>query len=125
MIIKDIFNLDLVFIILAILIPVVWAEDRRRRQVLEVIKQIHAGGQIIPAEVWERLLQRGGNRGPAEVWTMPIVLVAAAAGLMFAALPLPIELREAKLFLAVAVACLVSAGGLALVARSRAKNRTE
>jgi hypothetical protein len=125
MILKDIFNLDLVFIILAVLLPIVWAEDRRRRQVLQVIKQIHASGQVIPADVWERLLQRGGSGAPGSAWTMPIVLISAAAGLLFAAIPLPMEWREAKLFLAVALACVVAAGGLSLAARSRAKNRPE
>ena len=124
MFVKDIFNLDLVFIILAILIPVVWAEDRRRRQILDVIKQIHASGQIIPAEVWERLLQRGGT-APGNAWTMPIVLLSAAAGLVFAAVPFPMEWREAKLFLAVALSCLVAAGGLALVAHSQEDTRSE
>jgi hypothetical protein len=125
MMLREIFNLDLVFIILAILIPVVWAEDRRRRQILEVIKQIHAGGQIIPPEVWERLLQRGGSGTPGTVWTLPVVLASAAVGLMFAAIPFPMAWREAKLFLAVALSCLVAAGGLALVARSRSRNRPE
>ena len=115
---RDIFNLDLVFIILALVVPLAWAEDRRRRQILEVIKTIHAGGQIVPPEVWERLLQRGGNAG-ASAWTLPIVLASAAAGFMLAAAPFPMEWREAKLFLAFALTCLVAAAGTALVARSR------
>ena len=125
MMLKDIFNLDLVFIILAVLVPIVWAEDRRRRQILEVIKQIHAGGQAVPAEVWERLLQRGGSGAPGTAWTLPVVLASAAVGLMFAAIPFPMAFREAKLFLAVALSCLVAAGGLALVVRAVSRNRPE
>lgn len=122
---KDIFNLDLVFIIMALVVPIAWAEDRRRRQILEVIKTIHAGGQIVPPEVWERLLQRGGNVTGGSAWTLPIVLASAAAGFMLAAAPFPIEWREAKLFLAFALTCLVAAAGTALVARSRRRNDEE
>lgn len=116
---KDIFNLDLVFIILALVVPIAWAEDRRRRQILEAIKSLHASGQQVPTEVWERLLQRGGNVAWASAWTLPIILVSAAAGFMLAAAPFPMEWREAKLFLAFALTCLVAAAGTALVARSR------
>ena len=119
---RDIFNLDLVFIILAIVVPVAWAEDRRRRQILEIIKQIHTSGQTVPAEIWERLLQRGAGGTGAGVWNLPIALISAAGGLLFAALPLPMAMREAKLFIAVALACALAAGGTALVARARRRD---
>ncbi|HEX8667689.1 MAG TPA: hypothetical protein VF727_04880 [Allosphingosinicella sp.] len=120
--VKDIFNPDLAIIILALVVPITWVEDRRRRQILQVIREIHASGQIIPAEVWERLLNRGGTGDRAGLWTLPIALVSAAAGLMFAALPVPLAVREGKLFLAVAITCLIASAGTALVARSRSRD---
>lgn len=120
--IKDLMSLLTVLTVAGLVVYLSLAEERRRRQLLDLMRKMAEQGQELPPELLESLLKQGAPRGPLRFarsrWLVAIMLASIAIGFTFWAFVGEDSVDDQKLMVTIALVFAAGAAGTALLARA-------
>lgn len=124
--IKDLMSLLTVLTVCGLVVYLSLAEERRRRQLLDLMRHMAERGQELPPELLESLLKQGSPSGPLRFrrsrWLVSITLASIAIGFVFWALAFESALDNAKVMLTIGLVFAAGAAGTALLARAEQRS---
>ncbi|HEY0114716.1 MAG TPA: hypothetical protein VGB54_03240 [Allosphingosinicella sp.] len=124
--IKDLMSLLTVLTVAGLVVYLSLAEERRRRQLLDLMRQLAERGQELPPELLESLLKQGSGQGPLRFartrWLVSITLASIALGFLFWAFVVEDAVDDQKVMVTIALVFGAGAAGTALLARAEQRS---
>jgi hypothetical protein len=125
--IKDLMSLVTVLALAGLVIYLSLAEDRRRRQLIDLMKKLAEEGKELPPELIDSLLKQRSAGGPLRImrsrWLVSITLASLAIGFAFAAFVVIDSLDSAKIVVAIALVFGAASIGTALLTLAEQRSR--